>query len=403
MGPLDSQIVTISPEQLDELFREVPSTTPNAGALPGGTEPSTQTTNKTGGLDIPFVDVNNLPGGPTEPTVPANATTTVSEPVVTTQEPTTTEPPEPTEPAVQSTPDDVKQVLKNTVEHLINSGLWEDFDGRQDLEFDEDTYAKLSAAQVQNKVEGMFAELVDNTGIYGKAILTHLRNGGNPDDVIDLFKEQKQVESIDTTTDEGKIELIHRYYSDIVGWKPDRIKKHIQTLTTNPDDMKEEVTEINEKYDEYYQEQLGQIEQQNQARQAAEVQRQRAFSQNINKAITEREDLPAKDKKFLERAILDFRHELPDGRRVNDFFVQFAKIQQDPQAYLDLVQFVMDKESYDIRIKSRAETKAATNAFRFVTGGAASNKKGTTATPDTTAPAKPKTPGTDFSSLLKRK
>jgi hypothetical protein len=43
----------------------------------------------------------------------------------------------------------------------------------------------------------MFEELLDSTGVYGKAIIGHIKNGGNPDEIIDIFKEQKALQSLD--------------------------------------------------------------------------------------------------------------------------------------------------------------------------------------------------------------
>ena len=91
---------------------------------------------------------------------------------------------------------ETSSVLKQTVEFLISSGQWQDFDGREDLEYDDDTFGKLALAQNNAKVTKMFEELVDSTGDYGKAIIGHIKSGGNPDEIIDIFKEQKYLENM---------------------------------------------------------------------------------------------------------------------------------------------------------------------------------------------------------------
>jgi hypothetical protein len=394
---LDNQITSISEDQLNALFADVPSTTPTANDLPSTSDPAKTTVNPTPG--IPFANGDDLPVDVIDDKKPEPKPKT--EPAAT-DAPPLAEPNQDDSPAEPASPE-VSSVLKNTVDHLIKSGLWEDFDGRAEMDFTEEDYAQLSLVQEQRKVEAMFADLVDSTGAYGKAILSHLKNGGNPDDVIDLFKEQQQLKAIDTDSEDGKLELISRYYSEIVGWKPERIKKHIQSLVATPDDMTDELAEISEKYNEYYDEQLAALDQHNRQRQIAEARRQEMFSQNITKAISERQDYTDPEKRMLQQSILNFKNELPDGRRVNDFYVNFAKMQQDPNLYIDLVQFVMNKDAYDTKIRSNAETKAATKAFSFVKGGSASNKKGTNALPDQPATQPTGRGGTDFSGLFKRK
>jgi len=55
------------------------------------------------------------------------------------------------EDALNSNPDEidddtnVNSILKNTVDFMIQKGLWKDFDGRDELEMDEETYAKLAS------------------------------------------------------------------------------------------------------------------------------------------------------------------------------------------------------------------------------------------------------------------
>jgi hypothetical protein len=396
---IDAQVVTLSADQLDDLFKDIPSSTPTANDLPTGQEGTkADATAKADSIStsIPMVDSSIL-DEPTTDDKP-KPDEKKDEPVVAVEPDTTSD-----DTSTDDTSDvNVKEVLKNTVAHLIQTGLWEDFDGREDLEITDEIYAQLAIEQEQRKIQNLFSDLVDSTGRYGKAILSHLKNGGNPDDIIDIFKEQKQIEAIDTASEEGKLELIHRYYSDVIGWKPEKVKKHIQNLVTNPEDLTEEVGDIAEKYNEYYNQQLAEVEVQQKAIEAAEARKQQMFTQTISQHISQREDLTDREKKSLERSILDFRHDLKDGRKVNDFYVAFAQMQQDPQQYIDLVQFVTNREAYDQKILSKGETRAAEKTFKFIAGGAASNKKGTPATnpiQETTNKYK----GTDFSGFLKRK
>ncbi len=187
----NTQVETISSEQFDSLFSgndTQPTATPGADNLIVGKDKVPQVTNNTG-ADIPFIDLDTLEEGTTEKTTEE----AVAEPTEKVEEKVETEPK--VEEPSQEDVDQSKVILKNTVNFLIEKGIWQDFDGRDDLELDEETYAELAVKQDEARLTDKFNELVDSTGDYGEAIISHIKNGGNPDEIIDIFKEQKQVGS----------------------------------------------------------------------------------------------------------------------------------------------------------------------------------------------------------------
>ena len=294
---------------------------------------------------------------------------------------------------------EVSSVLKQTVDFLISSGQWKDFEGREELEYDDETFGKLALAQNNEKVTKMFEELIDSTGDYGKAIISHIKSGGNPDEIIDLFKEQKYLENIDTSTPEGKIEKIEKYYSDVIGWKPAKIEKWLRTLAEKgEDEIEAEFSEVEEKYNEYYEEQLEQIQQAQKQQEIARKKEQEVFVTNIKKALTTREDFTDNERKLIEKALFTYKTKLPNGQLVNDFLVEFAKIQQDPESYIDLVLYTMDKKRFkkDTEVKKQ-ESKIVKDTFSFVKGNASVKKS--ISSVNKKEESKSKT--LDFSSLLK--
>lgn len=294
---------------------------------------------------------------------------------------------------------ETSSVLKQTVEFLISSGQWQDFDGREDLEYDDDTFGKLALAQNNAKVTKMFEELVDSTGDYGKAIISHIKSGGNPDEIIDIFKEQKYLENIDTTTPEGKIEKIEKYYSDVIGWKPAKIEKWLRTLSEKgEEEIEAEFAEVEEKYDEYYEEQLQEIQQRQKQEEINRKKNQETFVNNIKKALNTREDFTDTDKKLIEKALFTYKTKLPNGQLVNDFLVEFAKIQQDPEEYIDLVLYTMDRKKFKKETElKKEETKIAKDTFSFVKGNASVKKSISSVNKKEESKSK----SLDFSSLLK--
>jgi hypothetical protein len=396
MSDFETQIVDISEDALNDLFNETPTNTVNADTLVGGkkSEEKTETkdekkantkteipTNQLEEFDIEEFNDNEEEKQPKKEQKQAEVEEEEEEED---EEKEEEDKKAKKKPAAQKkdnepqTDPEVTSVLKSTVDYLIEQGIWQDFDGREDLEITEEIYAKLAAKQDQFRVQNMFEEMIDRTGPFGKAIIDFVTNGGNPDEIIDLFKEQKQVESISIDNVEGQKDMIRSYYSDVLGWKTEKIEKFINSRLVE-DELESEAKEAKELFGNYYKkeaerltkEQEGFIKQQKEAEQA--------FEQNIKSAIKERKDLHPNEKKSVEEYLLNYDQRLPNGNMVNKFYINFAQMQQNPQDYIDLVMFVMDKNRFVQKLQTQEKNKATEQAFKFIKGnGAVSTKKGTT-------------------------
>jgi hypothetical protein len=346
------EIQNISAEALNSLFGDSDTTLEQPVAEPTTliTEDSVITVGKDGLSDIPEIDLDEL-----EELKPDDK-------VIKDLEDT---------PATVDEEPKVTNVLKNTIDFMISKGLWKDFEGREELEVDEDTYAKLASEQFQTKVDELVEEVFDSTGEYGKAIISHIREGGNPDEIIDIFKEQKQITTIDTSTDEGKLEIVGKYYTEILGWKPDRVAKHLKRIVEDKD-LEVESSEIEDKYKEYYSEQLEAIETQRQQAKARQIENQKQFQTSINTTLTEL-NYSEKDKKKITSALLEAK-KLPNGVVTTDFNIKFSELQKDPKKLIKLVDFVLDEENFINKIKKTADTNAAAKAFSFIKGNATTSK-----------------------------
>lgn len=282
---------------------------------------------------------------------------------------------------VVETPQEIAEALKSTADYLIENGIWQDFEGREDLEWTNENYAKLAAQQEQHKIQKQFEELVDQTGEYGKAIIEHIKNGGDPNEVIDIFKEEKEIKAIDTETNRGKLELLNNYYTDVLKWKPERVHKHLTRIIQN-EEVEEEVADIKERYEEFHAEKLKKV---NEAR-IEKIRKQEEQHNRFAKAIKrelEQGGYGKAERDFLEKSILDLSNTIEGGAKVNDFYVKFAEMQKDPAQYLDLVHFVMDPEGYKTKLKQNISSKSAKKAFEFIKGNAAAKKNATSTRPKT--------------------
>lgn len=412
--PFESQITQLSTDQLDQLFDSTPTTTPTADDLVVGKEGEDGkhvVKNVRGGIEsIPFLGDDELEIDTEEVKNDKKKDKSTNDKNSKDAEDTT----ENVSDADNVEGDgsgtdntdtndnvsDVSSILKNTVDYLVKSGKWVDFEGREDLEMTEEVYADLVKKQDDYRLSNTFSELVDSTGSYGKAIINHIKNGGNPDEIIDLFKEQKQVSQIDVSTETGKQELIEKYYTDILGWKPEKVTKTVKRLITD-NEIDTEFNDVKEMYDEHYKKELDKLDQDNRQKEVDNLNKQKVFVGNIQSAIDSNDSFSPQDKKVIADSILQFRHKLDNGQKVNDFYIKFAEKQADPNEYVDLVSFVMDKAGYLKRITKKESTKANANAFNFIKGNAALQKTTTSQIKINGNPDKVRR-GTDFSFALKK-
>lgn len=350
-----SQLQTVSEETLNALFSDKPVITKTEDKTEDKAETKTVIPSTKQEDDIPFIDEVD--------------TALVDDAKKDDAEDKTDD----GEKAKDSTPadtEDVKSVLKNTTDFLIEKGIWSDFEGREELEINEEVYAQLAQKQAEEQVNELFSELVDSTGDYGKAIIAHIKNGGNPDEIIDIFKEQKQIENLDITKATNAEQLIEKYYSEIVGWSDLKIKRYLDTLKADEDGVSTEATEVQQKFEEIYSENLKKVSQ----RQIEEKQQREAenakYLSSLSDTIDSFEEFTDEDKKIVKNSVFKTTKKI-NGVPVNEFFAKFYEIQKDPKKYVELIHFVMAPDRYKGKLESKQQKQVTAKQWNFVKGNAA--------------------------------
>lgn len=300
----------------------------------------------------------------------------------------------------QSNPD-VVEVLKNTAKFLIDKGFWKDFVDSETVlaQLTEEGYAELATRQNEELRNEIREETIGATGDYGKAIIDYVENGGNPDEVIDIFKEQKRVESIAIDTEDGQKNLIEKYYTEVYDWTPEKTKKYINNLISS-DELESEAKEVDTKYKEYFKQEVATLQLQAQADKKASQEREKAFIQTINNKLLERKDFTDKDRKLIQDSVFKYDAALADGTKVNRFYLKFAEMQKNPDDYLDLVNFVMDKEGYNKKVKTKEDSKGVDKSWKFLSKNSSVAK--TTGSKPEVQETNTKSQGLSFSSLLNK-
>lgn len=265
--------------------------------------------------------------------------------------------------------DEYAEFFKNKALALIERGVWQEFDGIDDFNWTEESYGELAQQQAIWSAQDYFNEMMDKSGPYGQAIINHVQNGGDPSKIIELFKESKKIESIDRSTDEGKEQVLRMYYESLK-WSPTKIERMVNSAIDNgtlDEDSEEAEQAIQETIKKRVE--TEQLKAQEYARQQAEAQEN--FAKNITQALREDTSLSDSERREIARSLLVYDQKLGDGRTVNQFAINFAKIQSDPSKHIKLVQFVNDMDKFLEKIGTKEEKKAAKKSWNLIKGNSA--------------------------------
>lgn len=278
-------------------------------------------------------------------------------------------------------PVDVSDFLKARVELLLKKGEWKpfEFDGKKpdEIEWDEETFEEIELQQRAWAKDSMREELLDTFGPYGRDIAEYAANGGNPEDLIDIFKEQQQVKAIDISTEEGQKEIVFQYQTQILKRSPQRAQKEIERAIADKL-LEDDAKEAKEMIDGYLQEQADAMKQQ-QADAKANFEKQtkenqKRFVTDVTDIVNKAEDITPDEKKEVLKLLTNFRHELPNGAKVNDFYFKLAEFRKDLKNYINMVRFVNNPERFMKSLKNDGKTQEAEKSFKIARGSQSKKK-----------------------------
>ena len=284
---------------------------------------------------------------------------------------------EPSDDDPESVDQDTKDFLKARVDLLIKKGEWADFEGSEDVEWDEDTFADMEIQQRAYQKQQMREDLLDSFGPYGREIAEYTAKGGDPDALIDIFKEQQKVESLSVDTEDQQKEIIKKYETEFLGKKPERVNKYIDSLIADKE-LKAAAEEAKEAMDAKLAEQVADLKKE-QDEEIARVQDQQKqnivkFSTEVSNVISKSDDIPADEKKQLLSVLTKFDKKLKNGTPVNEFYFKMAEFRKDVKNYVQLARFVLSPEKFTKGLKTDGNNKAVDKAFKLVRQSNSSNK-----------------------------
>ena len=283
----------------------------------------------------------------------------------------------------------LQSVLKNTQDYLIENNLWVDYEGRDTVELNDETWAELAANQAAHAARVHLQQTITALPEDAQRLLNYISNGGDASKVAQLYLNKQNVVSLNPQTVEDKTNYIKAYYSAL-NWSAEKVNSTIDRLKAGGDIAVEtEFKDIEPLYKDIYNNKIEQEERLAAKKIEDQIEKDNIFKENITNALIARNDLQKDDKQRIYDFFMNHDQQLPDGRKMNKFFIAFAKTQQSINDYIELGEFLLDKEAFLTRKLQTQQTKNVKTGFTFLssTGGNTVNPK---------APASVKAAGTNF-------
>ena len=256
---------------------------------------------------------------------------------------------------------------KAFADYFVETGIWKDFEGREDIEYSEETFQAFWKAQADNTVREYLTEERSQFGDAANQLIDYLKTGGTVDDFVANYTQQLEVSSLDISDESGQEKAIKEYYRSL-DWSDTKIKKHIERLKDSGEsDFKEEAEDCKNKLVEAIEaereEMLSEQEAINQDRKL----RAEAFNKAVRNEIYKDADLADREKKELDKFIYEYKFQDNQGNKYSEFMVRMNEINQDPRKYQKFLKFVKNIDAFES--KKVAEKQTAKSTFNFLKKG----------------------------------
>ncbi len=304
---------------------------------------------------------NNLNPTATTPPASANPTTPSADPAKLN---------EPAKPNASTAIDPVVQEgLGKMQDFLIKAGVWSDYQDRDKVVLTNETFADLALKQANYNATKAFEEIVNELPTDAQRLLTYVSNGGDANKVAQLFTLKAEVSNLNPTTPVEKESYIKNYYKSL-NWNDSMINTHFDRIKASGDaGIESEFQLVKPLYTSMYEEKIAAQETALENQKAKKAADQAAYRDSMISNIQAKSDLTKKDKELVYKKLFDNSVEV-NGQRVNGFFSDFMKVQQNPNEYIDLILFLNDKEAYLKRELSKRSSVQNEQGFNFLSANA---------------------------------
>lgn len=253
--------------------------------------------------------------------------------------------------------------FKATASFLLNkAGLDEEAINEVET-WDEETFGEFLDEIYTHEVGQRYSQLKTSDPLAEK-VLDIIEQGGAADEIISLYRDQKEIKNINTSTSKGKLEKIRRYYKDIEMKTDAWVERTIDRLERDDEDLVFEFDEVNDKYDSHFekeaQKKVDEEKVRNNIKRDKEIQQRQKMQEYLGtlkikkEDINEIEEFAFNDKAFKVRGT---------NQTMSAFDVQIAMARQKPEKLFELVEFLKDKDKYIKRVITEARNETTDNKF----------------------------------------
>ena len=278
--------------------------------------------------------------------------------------------------AKKVTPTDQEVDYQAVYEAFVADKVWGEVDVPEDFKWDAEGFKQIQALQSKTQYE----DLLDKTGTYGKAIIEFEKNGGNPGEILTLFREQRTIQDFDVSTPEGQEDFLQSYLK-AQDYSEKSIERTLKALIDQGGTaLKEEAEEKKALWDTQYNEEIEQTQRQQALAASKAAEQARNFNKNISDVLTADPEATTKDRRELSNYILNYSQKFK-GHDVSQFYLDMTEIQKDPTSYVELAKFIKGLKNGDYKQKIADKTKKEVSARTFMkvkNGAALTNRDGGT-------------------------
>lgn len=233
-------------------------------------------------------------------------------------------------------------------------------------EWTEENFADFLDEAIDFKIDEKY-NLLKSSDEVTEAILNIKENGGDESAIISLFKEQREFNSIDTSTAKGKLEKIKRYYTEVDGKSEEWFDKRIAKKLIDADDeteLNELLEEVNKDYDDYVSktktEQVDLAKRQKIQREQFLEKQQSLFSK-----VLEAKKIPKKEIEENMKFVYDDKAYTlkASGKLISALDLKILEAKNNPELLADVALFFKDKKAYDARVITEASNAKVEKRF----------------------------------------
>lgn len=254
-----------------------------------------------------------------------------------------------------------KVEYKAISDFLIESGIWKDFEGKEDFEFNEESFQTMWEAQAKNQAAEILQEEKAQFGDTANQFIDYLKSGGTVDTFVENYSQQLDIQSIDITDEDGQEKIVKEYYESI-GWKPEKIKKHIERIKDEVE-LKEEAEDCKSKLVEAIASEREEMIKEQEAIQKDKKLKFERFNKAVRETFYKDTTLAEREKKDLDKFVFDYKYQDQAGNRYSEFATKWNEINSDPTKYAKFLKFVKNFDSFEDKKETAKEENRKNFSF----------------------------------------